>query len=301
VEELFDRISLYDETQKVGFPGFKNAGISEDFIREMVAPVTRVNYNQEIEDLSMFAGLTAMVGSGGHLHSTVVGNSAICEGLAVKSKAKILTGEKVEKIIKIVADPEGADQPTKKYIVKTSIGDEKYDVVVVAVPIELAGITFENIPLDSATTSTRKYQVVHVTLVAATSVNPIPFSATSVLDHIFTTRSSTFPFTSLSRNERTTSEDGRNVYKLFSRELLGDHFLQKLFLNGTVLVQKSFSAYPILIPMKPYPPIILAEDLYYVNAFESAVSTMETESIASKNIVRLIAKNLGYSLKDVVF
>lgn len=45
--------------------------------------------------------------------------------------------------------------------------------------------------------------------------------------------------------------------------------------------------------MKEWHPPKLGDNLYYVNSFESVVSTMETEMISARNVSLLIAKSLG--------
>jgi len=54
--------------------------------------------------------------------------------------------------------------------------------------------------------------------------------------------------------------------------------------------RKEWDAYPQLPPTTTFPPIRLDEGLYYVNAFEPFISTMETETIASRNVVDLLLR-----------
>ncbi|KAL4561301.1 hypothetical protein LXL04_033465 [Taraxacum kok-saghyz] len=57
------------------------------------------------------------------------------------------------------------------------------------------------------------------------------------------------------------------TYKMFSRQSLTDSLLDQIF----------------------------SIDLYYVNAFQNAASTMETSAVAAENIARLIVSRLsGY-------
>jgi len=39
--------------------------------------------------------------------------------------------------------------------------------------------------------------------------------------------------------------------------------------------------------MTEWPSFIIDEGLFYINAMESAVSTMETEAVAARNVVNL--------------
>ena len=46
----------------------------------------------------------------------------------------------------------------------------------------------------------------------------------------------------------------------------------------------------MLPPTNSFPPIKLEKGLYYVNAFEPFISTMETETIAARNVVELLMR-----------
>ncbi|KAF8758479.1 FAD NAD-P-binding protein [Rhizoctonia solani] len=70
----------------------------------------------------------------------------------------------------------------------------------------------------------------------------------------------------------------------------GDEWLEKLFGAGTVgwTRRKEWDAYPRLPPTTTFPSVKPTDGLYYVNAFEPFISTMETETIASLNAVDLL-------------
>lgn len=58
-----------------------------------------------------------------------------------------------------------------------------------------------------------------------------------------------------------------------------------------------FYAYPVLSPIpetQPFPPIVLdeSEGIFYVNAMETAFSTIETEMLSGKNVAQLVARSL---------
>lgn len=74
----------------------------------------------------------------------------------------------------------------------------------------------------------------------------------------------------------------------------GHHGIRRLRALSARLeaLRLSWKAYPILRPAPKWPPFVLHPGLYYVNAMESAVSTMETEIIASRNVVTLLANDL---------
>ena len=75
--------------------------------------------------------------------------------------------------------------------------------------------------------------------------------------------------------ERRLTAQGEEewVVKIFSKKRLGDEWLEGLFGRGKVgwVVRKEWDAYPVLPPAVAFPPVKIAEGLYYVNAFEPYV------------------------------
>ena len=70
-----------------------------------------------------------------------------------------------------------------------------------------------------------------------------------------------------------------------------DRLLQSLFSQVTSVRRHAWSAYPVLKPPGRWPPFRVRRGLYYVNAMESAVSTLETTVVASRNVVRLMGED----------
>ncbi|CAF1195874.1 unnamed protein product [Rotaria sordida] len=58
-------------------------------------------------------------------------------------------------------------------------------------------------------------------------------------------------------------------------------------------------AYPRASPKNDanFPPINPDKGFYYANAFESFISTMETQCLAAHNIIRLLLADYGYDEK----
>ena len=60
--------------------------------------------------------------------------------------------------------------------------------------------------------------------------------------------------------------------------------------------QTEFYAYPVLDPLPAgvrFPPLILDDsNVFYVNAMESAFSTIETEMISGRNIAKLVSEHI---------
>ncbi len=66
--------------------------------------------------------------------------------------------------------------------------------------------------------------------------------------------------------------------------------LDDLFGESTIswIHRHSWDSYPYLTPTTRFPHIHVDEGLYYPNAMESLVSTMETSTVAAKNAVGLL-------------
>ncbi|TFY56537.1 hypothetical protein EVG20_g8889 [Dentipellis fragilis] len=86
--------------------------------------------------------------------------------------------------------------------------------------------------------------------------------------------------------EETAPEKDEWVVKIFSMAPVSDEWLANMF-QGQVgwVLRQEWDSYPVLPPTSTFPPIKLDRGLFYVNAFEPFISTMETETLASRNIV----------------
>lgn len=92
------------------------------------------------------------------------------------------------------------------------------------------------------------------------------------------------------------------LLKLFSPSYLDDSKLSKIVdgkANIGWVYRKMWYAYPRAPPKRKiiFPPINPDQGFYYVNAFESFISTMETQCLAAHNIIRLLLVDYGYDEK----
>lgn len=87
------------------------------------------------------------------------------------------------------------------------------------------------------------------------------------------------------------TEDGKedHIVKLFSPERLSDDQLNDIFGQDNVgwTFRKEWDAYPYLIPRTTFPKIKADDNLYFLNAMETFISTMETATLSSRNAVAL--------------
>ncbi|KAJ1025100.1 hypothetical protein NDA16_002607 [Ustilago loliicola] len=91
---------------------------------------------------------------------------------------------------------------------------------------------------------------------------------------------------------QTNPRDKEYVVKIFSAAPISDSQLDRLFDSSTIgwIKRHEWDSYPLLTPTDRFPRIQVDEGLYYSNAMESLVSTMETSTVAAKNTVGLLLK-----------
>jgi len=195
------------------------------------------------------------------------------------------------------------------WTIVTEAERRNYDAVVMAAPYHTSQIS---LPADlSSLIPTQPYVHLHVTLLTTTAPTPNPVyfgykPGSKVPTNIMTTldglrRGGKAPeFNSLTYHgpvkfAKNETHDRRGtgewVAKIFSMERISDEWLAAMFQNevGWVL-RKEWDAYPELPPTTKFPPIKLDHGLFYVNAFEPFISCMETETIASRNVVDLLMR-----------
>lgn len=80
------------------------------------------------------------------------------------------------------------------------------------------------------------------------------------------------------------------VVKFLSLDSMTDDQLKTIFHRGHVVwtSRTSWAAYPRLEPKSNFDSFEVAENLYNINAMERWISTMETSTIAAKNVVALV-------------
>ncbi|CUA71609.1 hypothetical protein RSOLAG22IIIB_09699 [Rhizoctonia solani] len=266
-------------------------GVSPLFVHELVEAATRVNYGQNVNDIHALEGMVSMAANGAH--SVAGGNWRVFERWVKESGAKVHLGTTVQQL------RQGAKG--KWHLAVEGAGEETYDAVILAAPYKSTGIKLEAPGLDLGTAFPPvDYVRLHVTLISTTAKHPLGsyfFPAapeTTVPQAILTTGSGSIEpeFNSLTYHERIQREGQPPEYivKIFSKSRVSGEWLEKVFGKGTVgwIRRTEWDAYPQLPPTTTYPSVKPATGLYYVNAFEPFISTMETETIASLNAVDLL-------------
>ena|GEM_PF-3549732 len=286
-EEMLRALGLYDLTQVDGYTYLRDHGISDTFAFEVSDSLARANYGQS-SAINAFATLVSLAGGGfggGMAGMAEGGYDRLLERMIEQSGAALHKGADVRRIEAAPAASGG-----KKYVLRTRDGQAfPCDVVVIATPLELAGIEFQGVFEEGA--ALRAFQSTHVTFVLG-RLNHSYFGSEPdrlLPDLILTTENPAIPFSTVGL-EAWWPERKHRVYKLFSREEIKDEVLDAVFVEWVDATRIVWQAYPVLLPVAKWPPFRLGPGLYYVNAIESAVSTMETEAIAARNVVNLMAR-----------
>ncbi|KAH7883946.1 FAD/NAD(P)-binding domain-containing protein [Phlebopus sp. FC_14] len=275
-------------------------GVSQQYSQEMIEAATRVNYGQNVDKIHALEGACSLAATGAS--GVTAGNFRIFENFLNHSDAQVLLNTDVKEV-KRVPD-------SSLWIVRSSSGSQYYRGVILAAPFHQSNIT---IPSDLAELiPPQPYVHLHVTLLTTLSETPNPeyFGlrlGTQVPRMVLTTYEGVREggvkpeFNSLSYHgrvqkyerceEQSDDEDAEApewIVKIFSDERITDEWLENVFGNVGWVLRKEWDAYPLLPPTTTFPPVRLDQGLYYVNAFEPFISTMETETIASRNVVDLL-------------
>ncbi|KAI0655025.1 Prenylcysteine lyase-domain-containing protein [Cubamyces menziesii] len=277
-------------------------GIDRRWTRELVEAATRVNYGHNVDQIHALEGLCSLAASGAS--SVKGGNFQIFEHFIANSKASVYLNTTVRSISHY--------HPSGPWLVESTAFDQPrlYRAVILAAPFHQAKINFK---ASLALVPEQPYVHLHVTLLSTSSPTPNPNyfnlghgakAPTTLLTTYEGVRSRGGPepeFNSLTYHGPVRDKDGvvqtnaqgekEWVVKIFSKNRVEDEWLERMF-GGNVgwVLRKEWDAYPVLPPTTEFPPVKLADGLYYVNAFEPLISTMETETIAARNVADLLLK-----------
>uniref|UniRef100_A0AAY4BT89 Prenylcysteine lyase domain-containing protein n=1 Tax=Denticeps clupeoides TaxID=299321 RepID=A0AAY4BT89_9TELE len=286
--------SVEELLQSLGGSGFINMtrrslsesllelGVSQRFIEEVITPIMRVNYGQNIS-IPAFVGAVSLAGAQANLWAVEGGNKLVCSGLLKLAKANLLHA-----------------QYQISYATETEQLSELYDIVVVATPLQPSvgsGISFQGfepeLPAITGAYHHTVASIVHGYLNSSYFGFPDPrlFPFASVLttdeaDLFFNSAASICPV-NISAIFRRKPPQEAAVYKVFSQKPLEKAELKTLFKSYYSVQVTDWQAYPQYGSTQGLPPIVLHDALYYLNGIEWAGSAMEMSSVAAKNIALL--------------
>lgn len=293
VEALFERCQgLFNLTQ-VDFPPVIAEYLSERFAKEMVSAVTRVNYGQDVSQMNGLAGAVALAGSGSDLWAVKGGNAQVIEGLLQLAGVDVLLGTPVVRI------QLSENRSASNYSVFTERGKYACDAVVLGVPYELAGIA-----LSKETTSKlnvgRKFHRTHATFVKG-FLNTETFGENPP-DSVLTVEGANEPFMSVGKQARGDDLNEIPLFKVFSREPLGEAAYRRIFQEGIeIIAEYPWLAYPDFAPPEQFASFDVDPRngaFIYTSPIESAGSAMEMSAVSGANAAALVKERLGLAHRD---
>ncbi|KAJ3274357.1 hypothetical protein HDU76_010720, partial [Blyttiomyces sp. JEL0837] len=279
VEELLQALDLFEATEVRADEYFKSQGLTEKYIKEFIEPASRVNYGQDL-DLNALSALVCLVAAFVPSESIDGGNSILFEEMLKRSGAHVRLNSKVTELVKTKTDDHRRAATSIRYI-------------------------------NLKPPSPINFVHLHVTLVTGV-LNPLYFHLSpgaEVPRTILTMQvHPKIPFNSI--GVRHVFLDGKTtITKIFSPNRLDDSLLSKIYTTIHTVHRFEWDSYPILKPFDhddALPKIevdvgggILQSQegdseewggVYHINSFETVLSTMESETVAARNVVELMIR-----------
>ncbi|EPY74866.1 prenylcysteine oxidase precursor [Camelus ferus] len=232
---LFNR-SLLETLQKAGF--------SEKFLDEIITPVMRVNYGQNMN-------INGFVGDPTKMYEVVyqTRSETHSDFYDIVLVATPLN-RKMSNITFLNFDP-----PIEEF-------HQHYEpLVTTLIKGQLNSTVFSSRPLDEFDLGT-----------VLTTDNPDLFI--NSIGFVSSVREDNSP---------QPKAEKAHVWKIFSARALSKEQILKLFVSYDYAVKQSWFAYPHYTPPEKCPSIILHDRLYYLNGIEFAASAMEMSAVAGYN------------------
>jgi phytoene dehydrogenase-like protein len=265
-------------------------GIGGRLVDEFVTGVLRDMYNQTA-DIVALAGLVGLAGAGlagGSLVAAVNGNSTLFAEALRSSGAKVQLDAAVTQL--------GLTERGVSLTVNSAAGGEQtfgFDAVIIAAPMELAGIDIQLSDVTAAGVPAigRSFQAVYATVVAG-QLDPGFFGVDRAPGDVLTIDTPAAQFKAFGQVGSSRSL-GVPLWKFFSAEPVAEALLEQMFGQVKAIHQHLWQAYPVLHPAPQFRPFRLAQGLYQINDFESAVSTLETEGTIGWSVADLVVRDLA--------
>uniref|UniRef100_A0AAZ1XGV5 Prenylcysteine lyase domain-containing protein n=1 Tax=Oreochromis aureus TaxID=47969 RepID=A0AAZ1XGV5_OREAU len=271
-------------------------GVSQRFIDEVIAPVMRINYGQNVS-IPAFVGAVSLAGAQNNLWAVEGGNKLVCSGLLKMASANLLQAQ--VNSISPIHSGEGL-QYQLSFTTATGTASELYDIVVLATPLQASvgsGVQFQGFtpPFDElpgsyhSTVATIVHGYLNTSFFGFPDPRLFPFASvltTDTPDLFFNSVASVCPV-NISAGFRRKQPQEAGVYKVFSPQLLEKSQLKTLFRSYYSVQVTEWQACPRYSSSQRLPPVELHPNLYYLNGIEWAGSAMEMSSVAAKNIALL--------------
>ncbi|KAG6885530.1 hypothetical protein C0993_000526 [Termitomyces sp. T159_Od127] len=268
---------------------FAQVGVAKRFASELIEGATRVNYGQNLDDIHALGGIVSLATD--DARGIKGGNFQLFEQFLKRSGAHVHLNTQVSNI-------SVSTSPSTQWTIKSSLGEKNYKAVILAAPFHSTGIAIPPSLADSI--PEQPYVHLHVTLLTTTSPKPNPTyfkqqSASILPEMTLTTyegvRNGKKEPEFMSLSYHGLVREGEWAVKIFSKQRISDELLIRLFSDQVSWIYRTeWDAYPKLTPTTTFPPVKVNRAFYYVNAFEPFISTMETQTVAARNVVDLLLR-----------
>jgi len=323
ITNIIDVFNWDELVSQTGAEYFTSNGVSKLFTNELIEAATRVNYAQDVDSIHALEAAASLATTGAA--TLKGGNWKIFEKFVELSGAQVFLDTVVQSIDRKSSSQWTVQSDKGAIDYRAVILAAPYHTSDITLPSDLSSLIpkqpYIHLHVTLLTTSAPTPNAEYFGL---TKGEKAPTTILTTLDGVRNGgRAPEFNslnyLTSLSLSEEVTQKDeesqGHNdtqqdeaahnstvsvedaaakdewVVKIFSMAPVSDEWLAHMF-QGQVgwVLRKEWDSYPVLPPTTTFPSIKLDRGLFYVNAFEPFISTMETETIASRNIVDWLLK-----------
>ncbi|XP_077360833.1 prenylcysteine oxidase 1-like [Festucalex cinctus] len=303
VEELLESLGgsgFVNMTRRPLSDSLLELGVSQRFIDEVVAPVIRLNYGQNVS-VPAFVGAVSLASSHSNLWAVEGGNKLVCDGLLK------LANVNLERARVTSVRPLNSGGALRYELTLAGESDERhsaaYDMVVVAAPLRAGGgdegISFPDLSAPVApgegewqgTVATLVHGYLNTSLFGFPDARLFPYAGVLTTDApalFFNSVAGVYPVDVAPGFRRKRAHEAA-VYKVFSPDVLTKEQLKTLFRSYYSAQATEWQAYPRYgsAAGSALPPVELRPHLYYLNGIEWAGSAMEMSAVAAKNVALL--------------
>jgi glycine/D-amino acid oxidase-like deaminating enzyme len=282
--DLIKELNLQNETEVSLLERFRAKHVSDRLTTDFCGAIIQNMYLQN-QNANAFAGEVGLAGAGlvgGHLFGIAGGNGKLFQKIFdILKKQKLATLHYKTPVLKVAKDR-----------VITASGTVKgFDAVVIATPLELGKLTVLK-GNKELKTRLRKYQPVHVTLVAG-ELNPQALGGKTdkTPSSVFVKPEQGLPYKSIGLTGFT--KESQPIYKFFSDKPLPDSVLDKLFTKHFDQIEHHWDgAYPVLKPKNLWPDYELTPGVFYANGLETSAASLETNAVSALNTAHRVQEYL---------
>jgi monoamine oxidase len=278
IEELLESSGLKKWYTKSFDELLTERGVHNSFIDEIVTPITRIIYSQNA-NMGGFAGISSLIGVyGAPIYNFTEGNCSFPAHLTEASHAVVNQGRRVSKIEKTA-------QGFYKVIAENE--ETVFDGVIIAAPLDLAGIEFKGV--SNYDLVPQRYQTLYTKAMKGVfNTSYFGLSESTEPPAIVLTTKNVAPITLFNIQKIENSE---SLVTISSTDPINDEIFTSIFKDkGVPVLQHCWkSAYPIFKPVTKLTPTRFDKKLIYLNSIEASVSSMETAAFSALNAVKMIS------------